>query len=53
MLNSVIYKKIECQIIFNYQNGNYEILFFDEVILVNEKEIEGFRTIKENQKKRE
>lgn len=36
----VSYRGIECQIIFDYRNGNYEILCLDEIILVNERQIE-------------
>jgi hypothetical protein len=41
-LSKVVYKGIECKIMFNYQNGNYEILCpgVEEIYLVNEKELE-------------
>jgi hypothetical protein len=35
----VIYKGVECRIIWNYGNGYLEIAVGDEVILVNESEL--------------
>jgi hypothetical protein len=33
-MKRAIYKGLECKILFDYKNGNYEILFIDNVILV-------------------
>ncbi|WP_180960139.1 hypothetical protein [Neobacillus cucumis] len=39
-LEAVIYRGFECKVIFDYKNGNLEILVGDEVILVSEDQIE-------------
>lgn len=39
----VIYKGLECKLIYGYQNGNYEILCLNNVILVNEREIKKLK----------
>ena len=36
----VVYKGIECEVIYNYGNGNYEILFGEQILLVQESEIQ-------------
>jgi hypothetical protein len=35
----VLYKGIECEIVWDYGNGFFEIMVIDEVFLVNESEI--------------
>jgi hypothetical protein len=36
---TVFYKGFECKVVYGYGNGNYEILFGEEVILVCESQI--------------
>ncbi|WP_226526957.1 hypothetical protein [Metabacillus niabensis] len=36
----VIYKGIKCEVIYNYGNGNYEIVFGEQILLVQESEIQ-------------
>ncbi|HZH61987.1 MAG TPA: hypothetical protein VEY70_20955 [Metabacillus sp.] len=35
----VVYKGIKCEVIYNYGNGNYEIVFGEQILLVKESEI--------------
>jgi hypothetical protein len=35
----VLYKDIKCRIIWDYENGYYEVLVNDEVLLLNESDI--------------
>lgn len=37
--DEVLYNNVVCRLIWNYGNGKCEILFFDEVVLVNESEL--------------
>ena len=39
---TVLYKGIECKIIWEYGNGNYEILCLGEVVLVDKSECKNF-----------
>lgn len=41
-LGTVFYKGLECKIIFDYQNGNYEIMCLEEIFLVNESQIDFY-----------
>lgn len=41
-LGTVLYKGLECKIIFDYENGNYEIMCLEEIFLVNESQIDFY-----------
>lgn len=36
----VIYKGIKCEVIYNYGNGNYEIVFGEQILLVSDTDIQ-------------
>lgn len=42
----VLYKGLPCSVVFDYGNGNLEILCFDEILLVHEEQID--RCVKTN-----
>ncbi len=37
---TVLYKGIKCKVIYDYGNGNYEILFGEQIVLVHEDDIQ-------------
>ncbi|WP_283244094.1 hypothetical protein [Bacillus suaedaesalsae] len=38
-MDLVMYKGFECKVVFNYGNGNLEILYGKDVLLVSESQI--------------
>lgn len=37
---SVVYKGIKCEVIYNYGNGSYEIVFGEQILLVRDSDIQ-------------